>query len=151
MNSDTALTALQSVLTTLARSETAVPTVHRNEPLEKMLEDLDRGAKGFANLIDGDIRIDNILIGDGPVYELTLLPQLEIIVQGNSDAERRAALSAIVDTIATAIDADPTLANACEDSRVAGITRSGLVTDGVPNLAGLIVALEVEITSNQSF
>lgn len=151
MNSDTALTALQTVLTTLAAAQTSIPSVHRNEPLEKMLEALEGGAKGFANLIDGDIRVDNTLIGGGSVYELTLLPQLEVIVSGDTDADRRAALSAIVNAVAAAIDTDLTLGGVCENSRVAGIQRSGLVTDGVPNLAGLIIALEVELTSDRPF
>jgi len=151
MNSDIALTALQSVLTTLATSETSVPSFHRNEPLEKMLEALEDGAKGFANLIDGDVRVDNVLIGDGAVYELTLLPDLEVIVQGDADADRRASLSAIVGAVAVAVDADPTLGGACAHSRLAGITRSGLATDGVPNLSGLIVGLEIELTSDQPF
>lgn len=151
MNSDTALTALHAVLTTLATADTAVPTVHRNEPLEKMLDALDGDAKGFANLLDGDIRVENTLIGNGPIYELVLLPQLEVIVSGENDADRRAALSAIVNAVAAAVDADPTLGNACEDSRVAGIQRSGLVTEGAPDIAGLIIALEVELTSDQPF
>ncbi|MET1410705.1 hypothetical protein ABVF61_00455 [Roseibium sp. HPY-6] len=151
MNSDTALTALAAVLTTLAAAETSIPSVHRNEPLEKMLEALDGDAAGYANLIDGDIQVDNVLIGNGAVYELTLLPTLEIIVQGDTDADRRAALSGIVGAVATAIDADPALGGACDDTRMSGIQRSGLVTEGVPNLAGLLILIEVQLTSDQPF
>lgn len=151
MNSDTAHTALHALLTTLASAETFIPSVHRNEPLEKMLEALDGSATGYANLIDGDIQVDNVLIGSGAVYELTLQPTLEVIVQVDTDADRRTALSAIVGAVATAIDADPTLAGACEDTRISGIQRSGLVTEGVPNLAGLLILIEVQLTSDQPF
>ena len=151
MKSDAAITALHIVLEALADTSTGVPTVHRNEPLEKAFEAVEDGAKAYANLIDGDIEVEAEHFSGEPTYELALFPDLELIVSGDTDPARRATMSTILNAVEDAIAADRTLAGAVASCRIERVRRQGLTTEDIPGVGGVLVRFRVEVTSNRPF
>ncbi|SDT97066.1 hypothetical protein [Stappia sp. ES.058] len=148
MVSDGVLDAMHAALAA-ASAALAVPELRRNETLDSALEVVEAGASAWANFVDGDVeRIDQSL-GGGFEYELRQTALVEIVVHAATDAERRAALAAIVNTHVDAIGADPTLGDTVSLWEIVELQRDNLAETGVPNIKGATLTIAAEFIADR--
>lgn len=109
----------------------------------------------FFNLLDGDGKVNQETLGQPDVvastYEIHQRVQIELAVQGGSDADRSAAFDAGLVGINAALAPDRTLAGAVNWSQIDETVRSNLVTDALPNTKAIIVYVRLEFLSSMPF
>ncbi|MBA5779527.1 hypothetical protein H2509_20545 [Stappia sp. F7233] len=152
LRSDEVLDALHAVLSAAAAASPDVPEIKRNETLDDAFEALGIGASAYVNLVDGDLEKQDVALGaaaDG--YELAQRATVEIVVQAETDAARRAAIASIAGAMEAAIAADRTLGQTADFCEVTGLRRENLATDGVANVKGAELTLEILFRSDRPF
>lgn len=124
---ETALAALLAALGTLTGSE-----VKRNAP---EADDVPEG--GSVILRDGDPGAPEVYLSP-PAYGWTHRAEVVVQVQAHTSAARDLRLDALLEEIAAAIDADPTLGGAVEQ---ASVEAPEILTEAVENGAAIKAAL----------
>ena len=81
--------------------------------------------------------------------ELRQTALVEIVVHAATDAERRAALAAIVNAYVDAIEADPTLGDTVSFWEVVELQRDNLAETGVPNIKGATLTIAAEFIADR--
>ncbi|CTQ53545.1 hypothetical protein LP7551_02069 [Roseibium album] len=145
MSSDDVLDALHVVLSDLADGDNDVPAIGRNETLDSALEALDSGARGYANMVDGDLERVNQSLGSGGGYEMRQTALLELVVKAATDAERRSALKTILSRVNATLEAST---GGLAHWEINGIDRLDQATDGDPHVTGITVQIACEFVSD---
>ncbi|MCV0429226.1 MAG: hypothetical protein K5905_27565 [Roseibium sp.] len=145
MSSDDVLTALHGVLTDLATAEADVPDIARNETLDDAFQALDTGADAYGNMVDGDLSRTAEMLGGAEPYQMRQTALLELIVKASTDAERRAALKAILSKVHLALEASTGSVATWE---ITGLDRLDQSTDADPEAGGATVEITCEFSSD---
>lgn len=153
------LAALHASFVAAAEDDARIVGATRNLALADQIEALGATTSGHLNLVDGGSQILEIMLGNPPTYEIEHTAELEWIVRAVGQSDRDAAfddglcaIADVVDTVSAAIEAqDAPYAGILDAIEIAGIERSNLAIDGVPQLKGAIVSLRLTFTSSRPF
>lgn len=144
----------------LAAGGDAIPIATRNRTLADMLDELDGGAGGHLNLVDGDGVVGEVqLSGSGLTYEITHTATAEWLVQAVNDDVREAAFDAGLEAIAAVVESiddavrsgDAPYAGLLDAIDILGIARSNLAVDGAPALKGAEIQIRIQFVSSRPF
>jgi|WetSurMetagenome_2_1015567.scaffolds.fasta_scaffold1289257_1 hypothetical protein len=132
---EVAMEALQSLVETACAALDPAPSV--GELNEAIPEAIDVAVSDPAHtrivLTDGDSdEPDALLGGDEVIYDHTGNPVIEMIAVHPDEAKRRPALTAAIDTIVAALEADPTLNGSVDWARPGVATYGRLAEVGAP-------------------
>jgi hypothetical protein len=155
--SEQALLALVAALSAKAAetpSDICAPS--RNQELSERFQETD-GVGRFFNVLDGDTDPDPDRQVLGPanagdrIYELRQLATIEWAVFAADDTEREAAHDAGMIAIDDALAADRSLGLEECWAEIERVRRSGLTTDGLPNIKASALDVAITITSDRPF
>ncbi|WP_319532857.1 hypothetical protein [uncultured Cohaesibacter sp.] len=145
------------ILEAIVRAGSGLPTLSRNETLDQGLEAIGEHRSGWLNMVDGDVNVDNELLGGGGSYDLVQEARFELLVRARSESDGRSALAGLISAIADQIDyanddgnEDGLAVQGC----VADITRlqrDNLASDGIPFVKGAILTVRLQMTSDRPF
>lgn len=140
-----AIQALQAGLTAL----TTLPDPTRNDvSLAGFTPTATPGVNWKLAIVDGDIGVDQVEMGEPEVFELSCDVELMLAVEGQPGPARAAVVAGALEALGGFVIADRTLGGACEDLHVAGnVERDHLVFDNAPPIETARLKLTLILTA----
>ena len=132
-----------------------MPAITRNEPLDRMLDNIGDGDGAAVNVSDGETTNESVVgadeagVTDG--YELEHRMSVEVVVVSKNAEVRRKTIVAILNKMHVAIAADRTLGQFVNDARIEKVEYTNLVVEGLPPIRGVTVSVVLMLLSDRPF